>query len=136
MAIDANPTENTLPRVLGPVAGFSVVVGSVIGSGIFLVPGDVLGQAQGDVGVALLVWTAGGVLSLLGALTYGELGALNPEAGGIYVYLREAYSPLLGFLYGWTFFLVIQTRDPKFDIDEVWKFLETLHPREVIDVPW
>ncbi|PYO40529.1 MAG: amino acid transporter, partial [Gemmatimonadetes bacterium] len=77
------------------------------GSGIFLVPGNVLNSARGDVGVALLIWALGGVLSLLGALSFGELGAMEPEAGGIYVYLRQAYGPLVAFLYGWAMFFVI-----------------------------
>jgi basic amino acid/polyamine antiporter, APA family len=85
------------------------VIGTVIGSGIFLVPGGVLRQAGGRAGPALLVWVGGGVLSLLGALAYGELGAMNPAAGGLYVYLRDAFGPLTAFLYGWTFFLVIAT---------------------------
>jgi APA family basic amino acid/polyamine antiporter len=86
-----------------------IVIGTVIGSGIFLVPGGVLRQAGGFAGPALLVWVIGGGLSLLGALAYGELGAMNPAAGGLYVYLREAFGPLTAFLYGWTFFLVIAT---------------------------
>jgi basic amino acid/polyamine antiporter, APA family len=85
------------------------VIGTVIGSGIFLVPGGVLRQAGGQAGPALLVWVVGGALSLLGALAYGELGAMNPAAGGLYVYLRDAFGPLTAFLYGWTFFLVIAT---------------------------
>src|SRR5213079_2670590 len=79
----------------------------VIGSGIFLVPGGVLQQAGGQAGPALIVWVVGGLLSLLGALAYGELGAMNSAAGGLYVYLRDAFGPLVAFLYGWTFFLVI-----------------------------
>jgi APA family basic amino acid/polyamine antiporter len=86
-----------------------IVIGTVIGSGIFLVPGGVLRQAGGHAGPALIVWIVGGVLSLLGALAYGELGAMNPAAGGLYVYLRDAFGPLTAFLYGWTFFLVIAT---------------------------
>src|SRR6185295_9024845 len=86
-----------------------IVVGTVIGSGIFLVPGGVLRQAGGHAGPALLVWIVGGALSLVGALAYGELGAMNPAAGGLYVYLRDAFGPLTAFLYGWTFFLVIAT---------------------------
>jgi APA family basic amino acid/polyamine antiporter len=86
-----------------------IVVGTVIGSGIFLVPGAVLRQTQGSVGVALLVWLAAGVLSLLGALTYGEMGAAKPDAGGLYVYLRDALGPLPAFLYGWTMFTVMAT---------------------------
>ena len=85
------------------------MIGTVIGSGIFLVPGGVLRQADGHPGPALLVWVVGGALSLLGALAYGELGAMNPAAGGLYVYLRDAFGPLTAFLYGWTFFLVIAT---------------------------
>ena len=85
------------------------MIGTVIGSGIFLVPGGVLRQAGGQAGPALLVWVVGGALSLLGALAYGELGAMNPSAGGLYVYLRDAFGPLTAFLYGWTFFLVIAT---------------------------
>jgi APA family basic amino acid/polyamine antiporter len=79
----------------------------VIGSGIFIVPATVLRQTNGDVGVALLVWFVAGVLSLLGAFTYGELGAARPDAGGLYVYIRDAFGPLPAFLYGWTAFLVI-----------------------------
>jgi basic amino acid/polyamine antiporter, APA family len=85
------------------------VIGTVIGSGIFLVPGGVLRLAEGYAGPALLVWVVGGVLSLLGALAYGELGAMKPEAGGLYAYLRDAFGPATAFLYGWTFFVVIAT---------------------------
>jgi len=86
-----------------------IVIGTVIGSGIFLVPGPVLRQTGGSVGVSLLVWFAAGVLSLLGALTYGEMGAAKPDAGGLYVYLRDALGPLPAFLYGWTMFFVMST---------------------------
>jgi APA family basic amino acid/polyamine antiporter len=96
-----------LARILGLRDLILIVIGTVIGSGIFLVPGGVLRQSGGLVGPALLVWVVGGVLSLLGALTYGELGAMDPRAGGLYVYLRNAFGPLPGFLYGWTAFLVI-----------------------------
>jgi basic amino acid/polyamine antiporter, APA family len=82
-------------------------VGSVIGSGIFLTPGLILRQLHGSVGVSLLVWMVGGVLSLLGALTYAELAAANPEAGGLYCYIRDGFGPLPAFLYGWCLFLVI-----------------------------
>lgn len=84
-----------------------VVIGTVIGSGIFIVPSAVLRQTGGNVQVALLVWLVAGVLSLLGALTYGELGARCPDAGGIYVYIRDAFGSLPAFLYGWTAFSVI-----------------------------
>ena len=97
----------TLERTLRRRDLILIVVGTVIGSGIFIVPGVVLRQTGGDVGPAMVVWLAAGVLSLLGALTYGELGAMRPEAGGLYVYIREAFGPLTGFLYGWTLFFVI-----------------------------
>jgi len=84
-----------------------LIVAAIIGSGIFLVPGTVLSQVGGSVGVALLVWVAGGVLSLLGALTYGELSAMNPEAGGLYVYIRECFGTLPAFLFGWSLFFAI-----------------------------
>ena len=97
----------TLHRTLTLRDLILIAIGTVIGSGIFLVPGTVLRQTGGSVGVALLVWLAAGVLSLLGALTYGEMGASKPEAGGLYVYIRDALGPLPAFLYGWTMFFVI-----------------------------
>jgi APA family basic amino acid/polyamine antiporter len=96
----------TLERTLSLKDLVFIVIGTVIGSGIFLVPGVVLTQSQGAVGLALLVWLVAGVLSLLGALTYGELGAMRPDAGGLYVYIRDAFGPLLAFLYGWMVFIV------------------------------
>jgi basic amino acid/polyamine antiporter, APA family len=84
-----------------------LIIGSVIGSGIFLVPGAILRQVDHSVGVSALVWIAGGVLSLLGALSYGELAAMRPEAGGLYVYIREGFGSLPAFLYGWAMFLAI-----------------------------
>lgn len=83
------------------------VIGNVVGSGIFLAPADTLRAAGGVTGAALLVWLLGGVLCLLGALTYAELGAANPQAGGIYCYIRDAFGPLPAFLYGWVLFLII-----------------------------
>src|SRR5256712_12682170 len=82
-------------------------VGSVIGSGIFLTPGLIFRQLGGSVGFSLLVWFVGGVLSLLGALTYAELAACNPEAGGLYCFIRDGFGRLPAFLYGWCLFLVI-----------------------------
>jgi APA family basic amino acid/polyamine antiporter len=96
-----------LSRVLGLRDLTLLILGLVIGSGIFLVPGAVLKQVDNRVGVALLVWLAGGVLSLLGALTYGELSAGNPKAGGLYVYIRDCFGPLLSFLFGWSLFFAI-----------------------------
>ncbi|HXI30011.1 MAG TPA: amino acid permease [Vicinamibacterales bacterium] len=102
-------SDRALARVLGLRDLILIVIGTVIGSGIFLVPGGVIRQAGGYAGPALIVWVVGGVLSLLGALAYGELGAMNPAAGGLYIYLRDAFGPITAFLYGWTFFLVIAT---------------------------
>jgi APA family basic amino acid/polyamine antiporter len=82
-------------------------IGSVIGSGIFLTPGLILRQLDGSVGLSLLVWLVGGILSLLGALTYAELAATNPEAGGLYCYIRDGFGRIPAFLYGWCLFLVI-----------------------------
>jgi basic amino acid/polyamine antiporter, APA family len=83
----------------------AIVVGTIIGSGIFLVPQEMM-QAVGSARVVYLAWMVGGVLSFFGALTYAELGAMKPQAGGEYVYVRDAYGPLAGFLYGWTWFLI------------------------------
>jgi APA family basic amino acid/polyamine antiporter len=85
-----------------------IVVGSMIGSGIFIVSADIA-RTVGSPGLLLLVWVFTGVVTLIGALSYGELAGMMPHAGGIYVYLREAYSSLVAFLFGWTLFLVIQT---------------------------
>ena len=84
-----------------------LVIGSVIGSGIFFVPSTVVRQLNGDTGLTLLAWLAGGVLSYIGALTLAELTTMRPEAGGIYVFIRECFGRLPSFLYGWTLFFVI-----------------------------
>jgi APA family basic amino acid/polyamine antiporter len=96
-----------LARVLNLRDLTLLTIGSVIGSGIFLVPGEVLRQAGGQIGPAMLVWLVGGALSLLGALTYGELSAVNPKAGGLYVHLRDCFGPLPAFLFGWTLFFAM-----------------------------
>lgn len=98
-----------LPRTLGLRDLTLLTIGSVIGSGIFLVPGAVLRQVDGLIIPALLVWLVGGVLSLLGALTYGELGAMKPAAGGLYVYIRDCFGRLPAFLFGWTLFFVVSS---------------------------
>jgi APA family basic amino acid/polyamine antiporter len=103
----AEVTPSALPRVLGLRQLVYIVIGTVIGSGIFIVPGAVLRQSGGSVGVALLVWLVGGILSMLGALTYAELGAMHPKAGGLYVYIRDGFGPFAAFLFGWTLFFVI-----------------------------
>ena len=98
---------NELRRSLGFTDLMLITIGTVIGSGIYLVPSGVLRQTGGHTGLAFTVWAVAGFLSLLGALTYAELGAMKPEAGGLYAYLRDAFGPLPAFLYGWASFLVI-----------------------------
>ncbi|MBI3697366.1 MAG: amino acid permease [Acidobacteria bacterium] len=97
-----------LPRKLGLLDAATIVVGGVIGTGIFLVPAQIA-QRLPSAGLILAVWIFTGVLSLFGALAFAELGAMIPSTGGQYVYLRESWGPLTAFLCGWTFFLVIQT---------------------------
>jgi APA family basic amino acid/polyamine antiporter len=100
--------EEKFVRGLGLLDSTMIVAGSMIGSGIFIVSADMARQV-GSPGWLLVAWLITGFLTMVGALSYGELAAMMPKAGGQYVYLREAYSPLWGFLYGWTLFLVIQT---------------------------
>jgi APA family basic amino acid/polyamine antiporter len=95
-------------RGLGLLDSTMLVAGSMIGSGIFIVS-SIIARQVGSPGWLLVVWIVTGLLTLTAALSYGELAAMMPKAGGQYVYLREAFSPLWGFLYGWTLFLVIQT---------------------------
>src|SRR6187399_1450707 len=85
-----------------------IVAGSMIGSGIFIVSADIM-RNVGSPGWLIVVWLITGFMTITAALSYGELSGMFPKAGGQYVYLREAYNPLIGFLYGWSFFAVIQT---------------------------
>lgn len=94
-----------LVRDLGLGHAASIVVGTIIGSGIFLVPSEMM-QAVGSAKLVYLAWIVGGLLSLFGALTYAELAAMRPQAGGEYVYIRDAYGPLPAFLYAWTWFVI------------------------------
>src|SRR3954470_17469924 len=103
----ATGTDGALRRTLGFSDLMLLTLGTVIGSGIFIVPGVVLRQTNGHLGVGLLVWMVGGIVSFLGALTYAELGAATPDAGGLYTYIRDAFGPLPAFLYGWASCLVI-----------------------------
>ena len=100
-----NQLRPELARDLGLSHAGAVVVGTIIGSGIFLVPSEMM-QAVGSARLVYLAWMVGGLLSFFGALTYAELGAMKPQAGGEYVYVRDAYGPLAGFLYSWTTFLI------------------------------
>src|SRR5947209_6198626 len=108
VADDREDKRTGFIRGFGLLASTMIVAGSMIGSGIFIVSADIARQV-GAPGWLLVVWIITGLLTLMAALSYGELAAMMPKAGGQYVYLREAFSPLWGFLYGWTLFLVIQT---------------------------
>jgi basic amino acid/polyamine antiporter, APA family len=107
MATSSKPvsTQLDLSRELGAYHAAAVVVGTIIGSGIFLVPTEMM-QAVGSAALVYLAWIVGGLLSFFGALTYAELGAMKPQAGGEYVYVRDAYGPLAAFLYAWTWFVI------------------------------
>jgi basic amino acid/polyamine antiporter, APA family len=107
-ASSASGLDTEFHRGLGLYDSTMVVVGSMIGSGIFIVSAD-MARNIGSPGWLLGAWLLTGLLTVVGALSYGELAAMMPRAGGQYVYLREAFSPMWGFLYGWTLFLVIQT---------------------------
>lgn len=102
------PGTHEFKKDLGLVDSSMIVIGSMIGSGIFIVSADIA-RTVGSPGYLLLVWAVTGIITLIAALSYGELSGMMPRAGGQYVYLREAFGHLTGFLYGWTLFLVIQT---------------------------
>jgi len=101
-------TDGGLVKGLGLVDATTLVMGSMIGSGVFIVAADISRQVQSP-GLLIMTWLVTAALTLTAALSYGELAAAMPQAGGQYVYLREAFGPLWGFLYGWTLFMVIQT---------------------------
>src|SRR6202020_2443187 len=98
-------TRPELARDLGVSHASAVVVGTIIGSGILLDPAEMMDDV-GSAKLVYLAWLVGGMLSFFGALTYAELGAMKPQAGGEYVYVRDAYGPLAGFLYAWTWFVI------------------------------
>lgn len=108
MATTTGTSQATLVRVLGFKDVIGILVGTVIGSGIFIVPAAIAGQVRSPV-LLLTVWAVGGVLSFFGALSFSELGAAFPHAGGMYVFLREAYGRLIAFLFGWALFFVIDS---------------------------
>jgi APA family basic amino acid/polyamine antiporter len=108
MTAPPEEAKTGLIKGLGLLDATTLVMGSMIGSGIFIVSADIARQVQGP-GLMIMTWVVTAVLTLIAALSYGELAAMMPQAGGQYVYLREAFGPLSGFLYGWTLFLVIQT---------------------------
>lgn len=131
---DTPSTGPTLNRGLGRIGAISMVLGSVIGSGIFFKPQDVA-QQLGKFEWVIAVWVVAGVLCLLGALSLAELAAMIPRAGGLYVYLREAYGKLTAFLYGWSLFLVVRPAATgalatalakSLPIEQGWKFLVSI----------
>src|SRR5215470_12526163 len=101
-------TKTSFKPTLGLVDATMIVAGSMIGSGIFIVSADIT-QRVGSAGWLVAVWAITGFMTITAAVSYGELSGMYPKAGGQYVYLKEAYNPLMGFLYGWSFFAVIQT---------------------------
>src|SRR4051812_49689849 len=103
-----NQTTTSFKPTLGLFDATMIVAGSMIGSGIFIVSADIT-RNVGSAGWLIAVWLITGFMTLTAAISYGELSAMFPKAGGQYVYLKEAYNPLIGFLYGWSFFAVIQT---------------------------
>src|SRR5260370_11460854 len=103
-----NQQQSGLVRALGPVDATMIVIGSMIGSGIFITSVET-SRLSGAPGWLLLAWTIAGLLTITGALCCSELATMMPRAGGGYVFFRQAYNPATGFLYGWTLFLAIQT---------------------------
>jgi APA family basic amino acid/polyamine antiporter len=108
MSQESSPAEGHLVRRLGPLDATMIVVGSMIGSGIFITSAE-SARLIGAPGWLILAWAVAGLMTITGALCCSELAAMMPRAGGVYVFLREAYGPSIGFLFGWTLFLVIQT---------------------------
>ncbi|MCZ4245097.1 APC family permease [Pedobacter punctiformis] len=108
MPLKEEETQQEMKRELGLLDATMLVVGSMIGSGIFIVSADIT-RNVGSAGWLIIIWILTGVITLMAALSYGELSAMFPKAGGQYVYLKEAYNKLIAFLYGWSFFMVIQT---------------------------
>src|SRR5471030_819811 len=106
--MEKNSTNPKLKHELGLLDGTMIVAGSMIGSGIFIVSADIV-RNVGSAGWLILVWLVTGFMTVTAAVSYGELSGMYPKAGGQYVYLKEAYNPLTGFLFGWSFFSVIQT---------------------------
>jgi len=106
--VSSEQSSSTFKRSLGLLDATMIVAGSMIGSGIFIVSADIT-RNVGSAGWLLVIWLITGLLTLTAAVSYGELSAMFPKAGGQYIYLKEAFNPLVGFLYGWSFFAVIQT---------------------------
>src|SRR5919199_6148858 len=135
---DAAPSESRseFVKAMTLTDATMLVAGSMIGSGIFIVSADIA-RTVGSPFWLLIAWVLTGVITLLGALAYGELAAMYPRAGGQYVFLRESMGPLMGFLYGWTLFVVIQTGTIAAVAVAFGRFLGVLWPSITPDVyPW
>src|SRR5258708_29985646 len=130
-----NTSKPQLARDLGLSHAGAVVVGTIIGSGIFLVPSEMM-QAVGSARIVYLAWVVGGLLSFFGALTYAELGAMKPQAGGEYVYVRDAYGPLPGFLYAWTWFLIAKPASIATITTGLVRILETFPVFSFLSTTW
>ncbi len=135
MAESRSAPATEFVRGIGPLAAISMVVGTMIGSGIFIVSADISRQVNDwGPGALILIWVITGVMTVIGALAYAELAAMMPTAGGQYVFLREGLSPLIGFLFGWTLFTVIQTGTIAAVAVAFGKFLSVLVPAVTPDV--
>ncbi|MGH9465982.1 MAG: amino acid permease, partial [Terriglobales bacterium] len=102
-----NTATDGLVRALGPWQSLAMVAGTLIGTGIFFVSSDMV-RAVHSIGWILLAWVVGGLLSLMGALSYAELGTLRPQAGGEYAYMRDGLGPQFGFVFGWSMFWIVR----------------------------
>jgi APA family basic amino acid/polyamine antiporter len=135
MSTEATNERSELVKGLGLFSSTCMVVGSMIGSGIFIVSGDMASQLKSP-GMLLVAWVITGVVTIFGALSYGELAAAMPHAGGQYVYLREAFGPMWGYLYGWTMFFVIQTGTIAAVAVAFGKFLSAFFPFVSLEPRW
>lgn len=135
MAESPSTPATEFVRGIGPLAAISMVVGTMIGSGIFIVSADISRQVNDwGPGALIVIWVITGLMTVVGALAYAELAAMMPTAGGQYVFLREGLSPLVGFLFGWTLFTVIQTGTMAAVAVAFGKFLSVLIPAVTPDV--
>src|SRR6476469_466261 len=126
MSVSSSPAVS-LKRDLGLWSAVALVIGTVIGSGIFIVP-NVMARNVSTPGMIFVVWVVGGLMSLSGALTYAELSAAMPGAGGEYVYLREAYGPMWSFIYGWTQMWVAKSGSVATLATAFFLYLANFHP--------
>ncbi|MBZ5552540.1 MAG: amino acid permease [Acidobacteriia bacterium] len=135
MSTEPSTARPELVKGLGLFSSTTLVMGSMIGSGIFIVSADMASQIKSP-GLLLLAWVVTGIVTIIGALSYGELAAAMPRAGGQYVYLREAFGPMWGYLYGWTMFFVIQTGTIAAVAVAFGKFLSAFFPGVSLDPRW